>query len=186
MPSLYAEIEINSPASIIWDTLICKEDWRFWNTFLYDCDPNLPFALGREVFLAMQRIEGDDETEFQPVVTMMQPQRCLKWISRIPGLRSEHSFELQEISPGYTRYMHREVFSGVLSNVFLPFIRQDEKQGLQRMAHQLKRYVERDVLERNANNNRSRPSQDRYPRRENRPKNWRDEERWNNRNDNRY
>jgi hypothetical protein len=180
MPSLYAEIEINASAQLIWDVLIRKEDWRFWNTFLYDCDPNLPFYPGREVFLAMQRIEGDDETEFQPIVTMMHPQRCLKWIAKIPGLRSEHSFELQEISPGYTRYMHREVFSGVLSNVFLPFIRQDEKQGLKRMAYQLKRYVERDLAERDSR------SDYRRPRRDARREPWRDEDRQNSRWDDRY
>jgi hypothetical protein len=145
MPSLYAEIEINAPAEIVWEALVRKEDWRYWNTFLFDCDPSLPFAVGHEVFLAMQRLEGDEDTEFQPIVTMMQPQVCLRWVSKIPGLRSEHTFELQETTPGRTRYLHRDTFQGVLSNVFLPFIRQDEKQGLKRMAHQLKRYIERDL-----------------------------------------
>ncbi|MEM9904788.1 MAG: SRPBCC domain-containing protein [Cyanobacteria bacterium P01_D01_bin.44] len=145
MPSLYAEIEINAPAERVWDALIRKEDWRFWNTFLFDCDTNLRFSPGQEVFLAMQRLEGDEDTEFQPVITMMQPGVCLKWVSKIPGLRSEHSFELQEITPGRTRYLHRDTFSGVLSKVFLPFIRQDEKQGLRRMAQQLKYHVEREI-----------------------------------------
>ncbi|MEM9163321.1 MAG: SRPBCC domain-containing protein, partial [Cyanobacteria bacterium P01_F01_bin.4] len=110
---------------------------------LFDCDTSLRFAPGQEVFLAMQRLEGDEDTEFQPVIAMMQPGVCLKWVSKIPGLRSEHSFELQEITPGRTRYLHRDTFSGVLSKVFLPFIRQDEKQGLRRMAQQLKTHVER-------------------------------------------
>ncbi|MEO0867095.1 MAG: SRPBCC family protein [Cyanobacteria bacterium J06642_11] len=142
MPSLYAEIEINATAAQVWDALIRKEDWRYWNTFLYDCDPRSNFILGREVFLAMQRIEGDVDTEFQPVVTTLRPGSCLRWVSKIPGLKTEHSFEMQEITPGRTRYLHRDIFMGPLSGVFLPFIREDEREGIRRMAYQLKRYVE--------------------------------------------
>ncbi|ESA32946.1 polyketide cyclase [Leptolyngbya sp. Heron Island J] len=142
MPSLYAEIEINATAAEVWDALVRKEDWRYWNTFLYDCDPRSNFMLGREVFLAMQRIEGDADTEFQPVVTTLRPGNCLRWVSKIPGLKTEHSFEMQEITPGRTRYLHRDIFMGPLANVFLPFIREDERDGLRRMAYQLKRYVE--------------------------------------------
>ncbi|MEM9807565.1 MAG: SRPBCC domain-containing protein, partial [Cyanobacteria bacterium P01_D01_bin.56] len=142
MPSLYAEIEINATAAQVWDALVRKEDWRYWNTFLYDCDPRSNFMLGREVFLAMQRIEGDVDTEFQPVVTTLRPGSCLRWVSKIPGLKTEHSFEMQEITPGRTRYLHRDIFMGPLSGVFLPFIREDEREGLRRMAYQLKRYVE--------------------------------------------
>lgn len=146
MPTLYAEIDINAPQSVVWDALIRKDQWRFWNTFLYDCDPGLTLARGNEIFLSMQRLEGDEETEFQPVITMMRSPYLMKWVATIPGLRSEHVFELQETVPGRTRYIHRETFSGILSKVFLPFIRQDERQGLRRMAQQLKLYVENVML----------------------------------------
>ncbi len=146
MPTLYAEIDINAPQSVVWDALIRKDQWRFWNTFLYDCNPGLRIARGNEIFLSMQRLEGDEETEFQPVVIMLRPPHLMKWVSTIPGLRSEHIFELQETVPGRTRYIHREAFSGILSKVFLPFIRQDERQGLRRMAQQLKMHVEGSTL----------------------------------------
>ncbi|MGC1308704.1 MAG: SRPBCC domain-containing protein [Phormidesmis sp.] len=146
MPTIYAEIDINAPQSVVWDALVRKDQWRFWNTFLYDCDPGLRIARGNEIFLAMQRLEGDEETEFQPVIAMLRPPYLMKWISTIPGLKSEHVFELQETVPGRTRYIHRETFSGILSKVFLPFIRQDERQGLRRMAQQLKLHVENTVL----------------------------------------
>ena len=146
MPSLYSEIDINAPQSVVWDALVRKDQWRFWNTFLYDCDPGLRIARGNEIFLAMQRLEGDEETEFQPLITMLRPPTMMRWVSTIPGLRCEHVFELRENVPGQTRYMHREVFSGILSKVFLPFIRQDEKQGLRRMSQQLKMHVEQTML----------------------------------------
>lgn len=165
MPTLYAEIDINAPQSVVWDALIRKDQWRFWNTFLYDCSPNLQIARGNEIFLSMQRLEGDEETEFQPVVTMLRPPHLMKWVSTIPGLRSEHIFELQETVPGRTRYIHREAFSGILSKVFLPFIRQDERQGLRRMAQQLKMHVEGSTLGDRPHNypSDSRPSDHRPP-----------------------
>ena len=146
MPTLYAEIDINAPQSVVWDALIRKDQWRYWNTFLYDCEPGLPMARGSEIYLSMQRLEGDEETEFQPLITMMRPPTMLRWTATIPGLRSEHIFELRETVPGRTRYLHRETFSGILSKVFLPFIRQDERQGLRRMAQQLKMHVENNIL----------------------------------------
>ncbi|MEO1621719.1 MAG: SRPBCC domain-containing protein [Cyanobacteria bacterium J06632_3] len=146
MPSLYAEIDINAPQDVVWDALVRKDQWRFWNTFLYDCDPGLRIARGNEIFLAMQRLEGDEETEFQPLITMLRPPYMMRWVATIPGLRTEHVFELRENVPGRTRYMHRELFSGMLSKVFLPFIRQDERQGLRRMSQQLKMHVENTVM----------------------------------------
>ncbi|MEL6605179.1 MAG: hypothetical protein AAFP20_18345 [Cyanobacteria bacterium J06614_10] len=146
MPSLYAEIDINAPQSVVWEALLRKDQWRYWNTFLYDCDPGMRIARGSEIFLAMQRLEGDEETEFQPLITMIRPPNMLRWVSTIPGLRTEHIFELRENVPGRTHYIHRELFSGILSKVFLPFIRQDERQGIRRMSQQLKMYVEQSVL----------------------------------------
>ncbi|MEL6160168.1 MAG: hypothetical protein AAFR18_13215 [Cyanobacteria bacterium J06627_32] len=146
MPSLYAEIDINAPQGVVWEALIRKDQWRYWNTFLYDCEPGMRMARGNEIFLAMQRLEGDEETEFQPLITMLRPPTMLRWVSTIPGLRTEHVFELRENVPGRTHYIHRELFSGILSKVFLPFIRQDERQGLRRMSQQLKMYVEQSML----------------------------------------
>lgn len=146
MPSLYAELDINAPQGLVWDALVRKDQWRFWNTFLYDCDPGLRLRQGGEIFLAMQRLEGDEETEFQPLITMVRPPYMLRWVSTIPGLRTEHIFELRENVPGRTHYIHRELFSGILSKVFLPFIRQDERQGIRRMSQQLKMHVENTML----------------------------------------
>jgi hypothetical protein len=143
MPSLYTATEIDAPKQKVWQAVFHKEQWRNWNTFLFDCDPTHPFKEGEEVLLALQRLPGEEETEFQPLITLVQPGVCLKWVSSIPGFRNEHIFEFQEIGVNRTKYIHRENFSGMLTRLFLPFIRQDEQQGIKRMARELKRYVER-------------------------------------------
>ncbi len=143
MATLYAEIEINAPKSLVWQALITKERWRYWNTFLYDCDRTKHFEPGNEVFLSLRRLPQDEETEFEAKIIYFQPEFCLKWVSAIPGLRNEQVFELQEIGFNRTKYLHKDRFSGFLSKAFVPFIREDELKGLRRMARELKFYIEK-------------------------------------------
>jgi hypothetical protein len=143
MPNLYADIEINAPRAAVWEALVRKDQWQFWNTYLYDGDPARPFQQGQEVFLLVRRLEEDESTEFEPIITLLQPQVCLRWLANMPGFKSEQVFELQDLGPNRTKYIHQERFTGFLSRLFLPFMRQDEKIGIKRMAFQLKRYVER-------------------------------------------
>ncbi|HEY9887794.1 MAG TPA: SRPBCC domain-containing protein [Candidatus Obscuribacterales bacterium] len=142
MPTLRTQIEINAPRAVVWATLTQKHEWRRWNTFLFDNDPALPLRQGHEIFLSVRRLEDDEPTDFEPLITLVQSPVCLRWVAKMPGFKSEHSFELQDLSPTRTLYTHQERFRGVLSTVFLPFIRQDEKQGMKRMARQLKRFIE--------------------------------------------
>lgn len=143
MASLYTEIEINAPKHQVWRALFQKHQWRRWNTFLFDCDSSQVFRQGQEVFLSLRRVPDEEETEFEPLVTIVKPDICLSWVSSIPGFRNEYVFELQEIGVGRTKYLHKINYSGILTGVFLPFIREDERQGIRRMARELRRYVER-------------------------------------------
>lgn len=142
MPSFYTEIEIEASRRKVWRALFHKEQWQYWNTFLYDRQPRKPFVLNQEVILAIRRSPTDEETVFQPLVQLLQPEVCLSWTSEIPGFHNNCIFELQEIGVGRTQYIHRQEFSGWMAKLFLPFIREDEKQGMVRMAYELKRYVE--------------------------------------------
>jgi hypothetical protein len=143
MPSLYTEIEIDAPRSHIWQILIAKERWKYWNTLLYDCDPDRPFIQGRDVVLSVLRSPGEEEIQFRPIVTLVQPNYCLKWLSTIPGLQNEHVLELQDIDVNRTRFSYQQNFTGTFARFLLPFIRQDERKGIQRMASELKRYAEK-------------------------------------------
>ncbi|PSB22671.1 hypothetical protein C7B76_03090 [filamentous cyanobacterium CCP2] len=145
MPSLYTEIEINAPKLAVWQALIRKENWLKWNTFLYDRNPSLSFKQGRTVQLSLRRMREETETEFEPQITLLQPNVCLRWIYTAPGFRSEHVFELQEVGRNRTKYIHQETMTGAVTVLFVPFLRRDEQQGIRRMARELKQYVERQV-----------------------------------------
>ncbi len=47
--------------------------------------------------------------------------------SNSPVSIAKHIFELQKIGVRRTKYVHREEFSGWLTRLFLPFIKEDEK-----------------------------------------------------------
>lgn len=142
MASFYTEIDITAPKQQVWQVLFQKDQWKYWNTFLFDRDSEVAFMQGCEVFLSLRRLPHEEETEFEPLITRVQPNACLSWVSSIPGFRNEYVFELQEIGVGRTKYIHKNNYSGILTRVFLPFIRDDERRGIQRMARELKRYVE--------------------------------------------
>lgn len=142
MPSLYVQIEINDSKSAVWQALIQKEKWLYWNTFLYDRNPQKPFLQGKQVHLSLRRVREESETEFEPRIVLLQPESCLRWTYTAPGFRSESIFELQQIDRQRTRYLHQENFSGAVTPIFLLFLRQDQQQGLRRMAKELKQYVE--------------------------------------------
>lgn len=110
---------------------------------MFDCDPEREFRQGQRVSLALRRTPDEDETEFEPLVTLVQPEACLRWVSTIPGFKIEQAFELQSLDRDRTYYIHQETFSGALTRAIFPFIRQDEQQGIRRMARELKQYAER-------------------------------------------
>ena len=106
MTTLRTETEINAPKWLVWQSLMVKQKWHHWNTFLFDCDPQKSFQPWEEVFLALRRLPREQKTEFQAQITLLQPEICLQWVASIPGLRHQFLFELQEIDFWRTKYVH--------------------------------------------------------------------------------
>jgi hypothetical protein len=145
MPSLYTETIINAPIRQVWRILSDKDNWMYWNTYLYDCSFRLPITEGRDILLAIRRVPGDEPIEFQAKIRLYQPPHSLSWIASIPGFRNRTSFELQDIGDGCTQYRHQESYSGTFSRFALKFIRDDQQAGMRRMARELKVFAERSM-----------------------------------------
>ncbi|MGB3491563.1 MAG: SRPBCC domain-containing protein [Elainellaceae cyanobacterium] len=142
MPSFYAEIEIDAPRSRVWNVLLNKQEWKTWNSFLFDRTPERPFESGRSLLLAQRRKVREPETTFEAQIIRLQPDYSLYWRCEAPGYRSEHRFDLLDSGYGRTKYSHREKISGRLAWLFTPVIRHDEQLGMRRMAYELKQYAE--------------------------------------------
>ncbi|NJK38852.1 MAG: SRPBCC domain-containing protein [Oscillatoriales cyanobacterium RM2_1_1] len=144
MVTLRTEIEIVAPPSTVWHTLYHQEEWERWNTFLFATAIEPGFQVNQLVRLVVCRSAGEGKVEFQSRVEQVQPQVCLAWVSQTRGFRSESRFELEAVNPQRTRYLHTEAFSGWLAGLLLPFMGQAEQEGMERMAAELKRYLESD------------------------------------------
>ncbi len=142
MPTLYTEILIEAPRQAVWEALVYKDRWRFWNTFLYDCSPRLGFVPGKEILLAVRRVPGDEPIEFRAKVRTVMDGYGVQWKAAIPGFASEVSMELQEVGQGRTKYLHQEKVSGAIGRFALSFIKDDQMRGMRRMAQELKLYSE--------------------------------------------
>lgn len=142
MARLYAEVDIDAPVDRVWQTLLNKEKWLYWNTFLYDGDRHLPIQQGQKVFLWLRRLPQEEETEFRAKIVFMQPEACLKWHFARFGWRCEYSFELQAIDCQRTKYLHLANFSAIIPRRYLLTEWKKERRGMQRMARELKHYLE--------------------------------------------
>lgn len=142
MPILYYETTIAAPRQAVWEALVYKDRWRFWNTFLYDCSPRLGFVPGQAVVLAVRRVPGDEPIEFRAKVKQVMDGYGIQWRAAIPGFASEVSLELQDVGYQRTKYLYQEKISGLAGRFALSFIREDQRQGIQRMAQELRAYVE--------------------------------------------
>lgn len=142
MPSFYAEIDIDAPRSVVWTALMNKQEWKRWNSFLFDRAPEQSFKPGRSLLLSQRRKVREPATTFAAKILQLQPETSLRWVYTAPGYRSEHCFELLDVGVARTKYTHQEKISGILTGLFVPFIRRDEQAGMRRMALELKQYSE--------------------------------------------
>jgi hypothetical protein len=143
MPILYTETIIHASRQSVWEAIVYKDRWRFWNTFLYDCSPRIGFVPGREVVLAVRRVPGDEPIEFRAKVRQVLDGYGVQWRAAIPGFASEVSIELQDVGIDRTKYLYQEKISGLAGRLALSFIREDQTRGMGRMAQELRNYVER-------------------------------------------
>jgi hypothetical protein len=138
---LQSEIEIDAPPAAVWAVLSDLDAYGEWNPFIRRIGGDL-----REGATLDVRIEppGGRGMTFAPTVLAARPERELRWIGRllVPGIfDGEHSFELEPIDGGRTRFVQSERFSGILVRVLGSMLGKTEL-GFEQMNAALKERVE--------------------------------------------
>jgi hypothetical protein len=134
------EIEIDVAPAAVWQTLTATDDYS-WNPFMHRIAGNL--AVGEKLRVEIEPPEGRI-VKFKPTVLEVEQERKLRWLGRflMPGLLDgEHSFELQPLDGGRTRFTQSERFSGVLVGLFRSTLDKTEH-GFAAMNEALKRKAE--------------------------------------------
>lgn len=141
MTMLRHEIEIDASPEAVWAVLADTDAYPDWNPFVRKVEGELREGAKLEVRIAPP---GGRAMTFKPVVLAAEPGRELRWLGRLllPGLfDGEHSFRLEPLELGRTRFTQAESFSGIL----VPLLRKTlgkTQAGFEQMNNALKLRVE--------------------------------------------
>lgn len=115
---LRTEIEIRGTPEEVWSVLTETQAYPSWNPFIVEVERS--FAKDAKISLTVSPPDSS-EMNFRARISTLLPAQELRWVACLlfPFLfRGEHFFQLKEVSPGITRVIHGEDFSGFLVKFF--------------------------------------------------------------------
>ena len=142
MKEVHTEIEINADPERVWKVLIDFEKYDQWNPFINRIIGRAEEGSKIEIHIETPR---EKYRKYEPTVTKVQHGRELRWLGRsfIPGfLKGEHIFTIERLRSERVRFIHREVFDGLLTSFFGKSLNIDVRQGFEEMNMALKVRVE--------------------------------------------
>jgi hypothetical protein len=134
------EIEINASPDTIWNILTDFGKYEKWNPFINRIvgDP----TEGSKIEIHIETPAGKSR-KYEPTVIKVEQGRELRWIGKSLLLNGEHIFAIEHLKQGRARFVHREVFYGILTSFFGKSLDTDIKQGFEEMNKALKERAER-------------------------------------------
>jgi hypothetical protein len=138
---LTTQIEIDAPASRVWEVLTDFDAYPDWNPFVRRI-AGRPEP-GTKLEVRIQPSGGRGMT-FRPTVLAAEPERELRWLGRllVPGVfDGEHSFRIEPLGEGRVRFTQAELFSGALVPLLGRSLGATER-GFAEMNESLKRRAE--------------------------------------------
>jgi hypothetical protein len=134
------EIEINADPGKVWKILTDFEKYDQWNPFI-----NRIIGQAKQGGKIEIHIEtpGGKKRKYGPTVTKVEQGRELRWLGKSLLLNGEHIFTIEQLQAGRVRFVHREVFDGLLTLIFGRSLDIDVRQGFEEMNRALKEKAER-------------------------------------------
>ena len=142
MRELHTEIQVNAPASRVWQLLTDFEHYPRWNPFIRRVTGSPEVNSKLEILIQPSGTRG---MTFRPTVLKAEPERELRWLGRLllPGLfDGEHVFEIEKITADAVRFVQREQFSGLLVPLLWSGLDRDTRRGFNEMNAALKELAE--------------------------------------------
>jgi hypothetical protein len=142
MKSLHTQIDIEAPASKVWNILMDHANFPQWNPFIKEV--NGETQVGNQIEINLDMGKGKN-SQFKPTVLVRDTNKEFRWIGHlfINGLfDGEHYFQLEELGPNRTRLIHGEKFSGILSGTIMKMIGETTEKGFISMNVELKKLAE--------------------------------------------
>jgi hypothetical protein len=142
MKEIHTEIEINASAEKVWRVLTDFAAYPEWNPFVRRVNGEVSVGARPHVYI---QPPGGRGMSFRPTVLAADPGRELRWLGHLwlPGLfDGEHSFLIEPLGDRRVRFIHREVFRGVLIPLLSKMLDGNIRRGYEEMNRALKIRVE--------------------------------------------
>ena len=114
MKEIHTEIDIGAPVEKVWDLLTDFKNFELWNPFIRKIE-GTP-TLGTKIKIHLHT-SGGRSRSYQPEITKLEPFKELRWFgkSTIPGIfNGERIFILKPIEGNQIKFIHKEIFTGIL------------------------------------------------------------------------
>jgi hypothetical protein len=134
-------IEIDASPEAVWRELADTDSYAEWNPFIRSLEGE--FEEGARLRVRIEPPDGRPMT-FRPTVRAARPGRELRWLGHllVRGLfDGEHSFEIEPLEAGRSRFTQAELFSGLLVRPLGGGLAKTER-GFEAMNRALKARVE--------------------------------------------
>jgi hypothetical protein len=139
---LETEIEINAPADRVWKVLTDFHAHPIWNPFIKELRGKPEVGEKLRVFIQPPVGKG---MVFKPTVLKADEDRELRWLGKlfVSGLfDGEHYFRIEPIDENRVRFIHGEIFSGILVRLFAKSLDEGTLSGFRQMNEALKKRAE--------------------------------------------
>lgn len=139
--SISHTIEIDAAPEAVWRELADTRAYADWNPFVRSIEGELEESARLRVEITPP---GGRAMTFRPTVRAARPGRELRWLGHllVRGLfDGEHSFEIEPLAAGRSRFTQAERFSGLLVRPFAGGLAKTER-GFEAMNRALKARVE--------------------------------------------
>jgi hypothetical protein len=139
---VYTEIQIDSTPDLVWKILTNFSDYSSWNPFLTQVTGEV--KKGATIHICVEP-PGLKSMNFTPIVTKVEANRELRWEGKfiIPNFfDGEHIFILEELDGRSVRFIHKEIYTGLLVPLMQKQLNKNTKQGFELMNQALKEKAE--------------------------------------------
>lgn len=139
MIELKTQIVIDANIEKVWSTLITFENYPKWNPFIKKASGNL--IIGESLTVEIMPPEGK-KMKFTPTIVTLKESQELRWVGVMLSkylFRGEHYFILEPINDHQTKFIHGEIFSGLLVPLMKNLLKGQTYQGFVKMNEALKK-----------------------------------------------
>ncbi|MEC4674417.1 MAG: SRPBCC domain-containing protein [Nitrospirota bacterium] len=114
MREIRTEIEIAAPLKKVWKILTDFDNWKEWNPIVIQVSGAA--SLGSKLSVSMRGKDGKDGPKYMPIITIFEEPKSFRWRATMMAgfiFTNDKVFELEETVSG-TRFIHKELFSGMM------------------------------------------------------------------------